>query len=300
MSQLMQCLRRIAPGLAVAALVAALASLGVSLTSATTPAPAATSVLSAFDALRPATFAEAETVREIKDMEGLPAANNVYVAVTDIEAALPQTPMTILLANPLRWKAGPLGQVVLITLPDVSLESIKRSGTLFSDPMCDAERIGIATGVCLNATAQRPGDWDEMLTHMRRPTLQELRQWMPTYETDGIRLDETDTLEYYVATSDFTVAPEYRFYTDPLDTLGIFVPEGVKVLGGQLGFMDLYPLTGGVYLDGNFIGDSICFMYDSPDTWSETFGLPNVPNVAKPSKFAPESELKRVSRCLRG
>ncbi|HKX72715.1 MAG TPA: hypothetical protein VJM32_01735 [Candidatus Saccharimonadales bacterium] len=226
-----------------------------------------------------------------KDAMFIAAAKRVYVAKRDVAIAHVDTPMIIILSPDVRWTRGQLGNVVLLRLKEATLKGAEDGGFVFADTMCNAELVGLAHGVCMNIEAQRPGTWKEMLTHLRRPTEPELAKWLgESYIAGHANL-------YYVATSNFVAAPEYKFNDVPGETLGIFMPPGIKVLGGQLGYMDLYKLTS----DGTraeTVTDSLCFMNDGPDIWSEG-DQAGRPNYSKPSSFAPDVELKRVSGCKR-
>lgn len=226
-----------------------------------------------------------------KELMIIAASKRVYVATRDVALGRVDDPITVILPSDVYWTGGQLGKVVLLRAEKATPQAIGW-GYAFVDPMCEAEFIGIAVrGVCLNVEAQRPGTWDNMLTHMRRPTEPELKKWLGKNYVPG------NATMYYVATSDFVAAPEYKFYDTPGETLGIFVPPGIQVLGGQLGYLDLLRLSATGVKD-QAVTDSLCFMNDSPVIWDEGPGA-GQPNYAKPSTFAPDVEVQRVSACTR-
>ena len=227
---------------------------------------------------RLATPDETDVIQNLPDMLGDPAAAHVYVAVNaSIELVAIETPMTLIIPDGVRWTSGPMSMITILKVPSTSLQDLQKSGALFSDPMCTLQLQGVLAGDCTSDAVRKAGDWNEMMTHLRRPTVAELKSFLAP-EFHG----SADVNDYYIATSDVRLAPEYRFYEVPGNVLGILIPHGVKVLGGEIGYMDV--ITGPY---SNSALDTICFMYGGYAP-------------LRPQTFAPDAEIKRVQQgCAR-
>lgn len=240
--------------------------------------PATKAEAEMFQQFRPASLEETLAVRGIKDLWGDPATHYVYVAsaheITLVKSAIP---FLLIMPDGHRWIAGPQGNVTFLRVPSASVYDIEHYGVLYADPLCALQQLNVLKGDCTNPQVKHAGDWSEMMTHLRRPTLAELKSFLaPEYHASA------DVHDYFIATSDLRLAPEYRFYDTKGAVIGILVPPGVKVLGGQLGYMDI--MTG----PDRPALDTICFMYGSSDL------------QVGPRTFVSQEEIKRVEQgCAR-
>lgn len=243
----------------------------VSSPAATTPPAVPADMFASF---RPANADELAAIASLPDLKDEPAAKKVYVAMEPFTLTWHDEPFLLIVPQGIKWVAGPQGNVVFlkITSPQVTTQSITVGGTLYSDPMCELKRLGVFVGDCTSSEARKAASWDEMMTHLRRPTLEELKSFVePEFYASA------DPKDYLIATSDFRVAPEYRMWDVPGNISGILVPRGITVLGGQLGYIDIMTAPGHTALD------TICFMYDADP-------------ATGPRAFVSEAELKRVEQ----
>lgn len=250
--------------------------------------------------LKPATSEQTAALQQSAAKSGDPvliaASKKVYVATSNVAIAPTDVPTTIILPNPLKWTHGQLGNVVLLRTNGTTLDDLK-SAYAFTDALCEAQSLGMAPDICNNIAARQPGDWNKMVSDMRHPTEAELKKWLGKDYVEG------DAGQYYVAGHDFIAAPQYTF--DGNDDkaskkliLGVFLMPGVQVIGGQLGYMDLYRLTAKGDHDAT-VTDSLCFMAGSPKVWPKDGDTPATANFARTADFAPKAEIERVSRCTR-
>jgi hypothetical protein len=251
--------------------------------------------------LKPATATQTTALQEAFAKGGDPmlvaAAKKIYVATADVALAFVEQPMMIILPVGLKLTQGSLGNIVVLRTAGTTLDDIKLDGYAFTDPLCEAQFLGMAPKVCNDLTVQKPGDWNTMVADMRRPTEAELKKWLGKDYVEG------NTDSYYVATRNFVAAPQYRFdgaQNAPHDlTSGIFLMPGVQVTGGQLGYMELYRLTEAGAYDA-IVTDSLCFMAGTPKVWpKEASDKAARSNYARTADFAPATEVERVSACTR-
>lgn len=252
------------------------------------------------DTLKPASKEQAAALQQAaaksKDPFLKEAVKQVYIAKSDVVIAATAKPMVIILPTPFKWTAGMAGNVVVVRTNGTTVDHLK-SNYSFSDWLCEAQFLGIAGNVCNNVSARQPGDWDTMVSRMRRPTEDELKKWL------GGNYNAGDTKHYYVATSDFIAAPQYTFDGEDKSndlTLGIFMLPGAQVMGGQLGYMDLYRVPETGVTDAS-VTDMLCFMAGTPKTWTKETDPDHVgeSNYGRTDSFAPKAEIERVSRCTR-
>ncbi|HVI68915.1 MAG TPA: hypothetical protein VM581_00475 [Magnetospirillaceae bacterium] len=231
---------------------------------------------------RLATNAEAALLQDLPDFKNDPAYQHIYVAnQAEIILAPIKTAMVLILVEGQRWVSGPQSMVTILRAPALTKAGIGLMAVPFSDPLCDAERFGILKGDCLDSKLQKPGSWNEMIRNTRYPTEGELQTWL------GDKYHKGQTKSYLVALRDLWIAPQYTF--DGAEgyngVIAIFVPQGVSLLGGQLGYMDVVPVGGTQY--STIVLDTMCFMNHISNA---TFA---------PVNFAPAPETKRVERCKR-
>lgn len=230
---------------------------------------------------RLATNEEAQVVREVPALQGSPALKHIYVVTAkEFTLAAIAEPILLIVPHAAHWRSGPHSLTTILRVPAVTPKNIKEEGDLYSDPMCNLQLAGVLQGNCNDPAVNRPGVKYEMLKSLRHPTKTELPYLLGADYYEG-----ADPNLYYVATEDFWAAPEYKFDMGegPYDGIvAIFVPRGVHILGGQLGFMDIY-VPGREAFSGL---DTICFMY-------------GIDGPRGPKAFVPSVELQRVSACTR-
>lgn len=234
------------------------------------------------DQFRLATSTEATLLQNQPDFKHDPAFQHIYVATkTDVTLVPVATPMVLVLPEGHKWVDGPASMITIVRVPALTTDGLSKYGVPFADPLCDLQRFGVLKGNCLDLSVQKPATWNEMVRNTRYPTEGELQRWL------GDQYIKGQTRDYLVATRDLRVAPQYTF--DGSDgftgVIALFVPTGVKVLGGQLGYMDVIPVSNSRYTSS--VLDTSCFMHNGP-----------VP-MAEPATFAPAAEIKRVERCTR-
>lgn len=224
---------------------------------------------------------------ESKDPTIIRSAARIYVAKTDVTLAPVDEPMVVILPQGLRWVGGQLGNITLLRTDALGVEQVKR-GFEFYDPWCQGEMMGVVpAGTCGSPRANVPATLADMESRLRKPTQAELTKLLDKDELKG-----ANPKLYRIATKNFVAAPSYWGNSDR-NMLTIFLPPGIKVMGGQLGYVYVVPLDGqGKPKASSYLTDELCQRNNAPDE-TKAGKL----NVRKPLTFAPAAELKRVSEC---
>jgi hypothetical protein len=221
------------------------------------------------------------------------AANRVYIAKPNSAVTLAPTkePMLIVLPAGTRWAGGAQGAILLLRTQGTTPDQLK-TGQPFPDVWCAADLMGLSYRQCSNPYANEPASAGEMTKDMRRPTVAELKQWLgKEFGTDSVN-------DYWVATRDFRAAPDYESSGTKPRTVGIFLLDGARVQGGQLGFTFIQRVTDGVV--GPWIMDNMCHQNVTPVTLTPENSRVKkaTPNTLHPASFAPVTAIERVSNCL--
>lgn len=242
--------------------------------------PALTAML---DQFRLATPQETATLVDQRNVKEYPAAaKHIYVATAaSFTLTATSVPMMVVVTPGHRWASGQLGNTVLVRVQSTDTADLIKAGT-YSDPLCDIKNLNFLWSDCLDPSMQTPATPSDMLSHLRHATFAELQKVF------GAEAQPGNVTTYYVATSNFRVAPSYSL---PKGTVvdGILIPEGIIVKGGQLGNISLFPYTNRDWA----VSDNSCSAHGDSDTKNAQAVLYN------PSSFASPAELQRVQRCAR-
>lgn len=249
--------------------------------------------------LQPATAQQAAALQKqaasSNDGLNVAASRRVFIAKkgASITLAPVKEPMVVVLPAGTSWAGGSQGNILLLRTDGVAPGQLEK-GRPFPNLWCAADLKGLSYNQCDNPYANESATYKQMTKDMRRPTVAELNRWL------GDEFRESSIEDYWVATRDFRAAPEYKqsVADGPGDlTVGIFLIDGARVQGGQLGFTFVKRIAEGI--EGEWIMDAMCHENAEPVTFTPKNSKvkKDTPNMSHPATFAPVHEIERVSSC---